>query len=537
MSMKKQKQIKEQEKKLNHIENITEGQDENQGTAVCRKASRIWKWIILVLIILVALAAAGAYIAAAMYYRAHFFPNTMINGIDCSDMETGKVAGLLDEQIRGYRLTVTGRDYSTGESGASLGEILPEDIGLTYANTEEEAERLLTEQNEWSWIQVYLGKKTFSYQLVQGVTFDADKLKSLVFAWDAFQQENMQKAQDAYISEYSAKLNGYEIIPETIGTEFSADEVFQAISHAIAVQEEALDVEALGVYTDAAVKQDDKTMQEAVNSANTWLSTSITYDWNGNEILLDKELLKDWISVVKNEAVLNEKQVESFVREQASQFDTYGKDRRFMTALGVELTLPSGYYGWKTDTAAETEELLALIRQGSTAEREPIYSSTAKQKGMSDIGSSYVEADMTHQHLYLYYNGRLVLETDFVSGNMSDDSATPEGVFGIAYKTTNAVLRGRDYVTPVNYWMPFYNNYGMHDATWRDEFGGDIYLTEGSHGCLNLPLDKAATIYQYMSAGFPVICYYYDIDPLAGQQPEEEVIVYEFNPGADDEDE
>ena len=92
---------------------------------------------------------------------------------------------------------------------------------------------------------------------------------------------------------------------------------------------------------------------------------------------------------------------------------------------------------------------------------------------------------------------------------MSNGNTTPDGVCGITYKTTNAVLRGRDYETPVNYWMPFNGNVGMHDATWRSEFGGDIYLTNGSHGCINLPLDMAAAIYEYMSTGFPVICYYY----------------------------
>ena len=102
------------------------------------------------------------------------------------------------------------------------------------------------------------------------------------------------------------------------------------------------------------------------------------------------------------------------------------------------------------------------------------------------------------------------------------DCVTPAGVFGISYKTTNAVLRGATYETPVNYWMPFYGNFGMHDATWRSEFGGDIYIANGSHGCVNLPLDAAATIYQHISAGFPVICYYYQVDPLAVSQPEEE---------------
>lgn len=496
------------------------------------------KWIILVLFLLILIAGAGVYYRGAVYYKTHFFPNTVINDIACGDMEAEAAAQLLSGRIEGYHLTVTGRDYSTGESGALLGEISPEEIDLTYADMQSETERLLAEQNQWSWLSAYFGKQDVSYELNRGITYNSDKLKKLVLAWEAFLPENMRKAQDAYISEYSSRLNGYEVVPEVIGTEFAADEALQKIGEMIAAQKESLDLEAQGSYVDLAVKQEVQVLQDAVSAANTWLSANITYDWNGNYVLLDKELLREWISIVQNEAVLDEKQVEGFVRKQASQFDTYGKNRKFTTTHGVELTLPSGYYGWLTDVDAETQELSNLIRQGSNVKREPIYSSVARQKGMSDIGDSYVEADMTHQHLYLYNKGQLILETDFVSGNMSNDSATPQGVFGIAYKTTNVVLRGRDYESPVSYWMPYYGNYGMHDATWRDEFGGDIYLTDGSHGCLNLPLDKAAEIYQYMSKGFPVVCYFYDVDPLAGQRPAAgSEIVYEFNPHPDDDEE
>jgi len=173
--------------------------------------------------------------------------------------------------------------------------------------------------------------------------------------------------------------------------------------------------------------------------------------------------------------------------------------------------LPTGGFGWKTDRAAVTEELLKMLEEGAVTKAEPVYSNTAPWHGMNDIGNSYVEADLSNQHLYLYSKGELVFETDFVSGamNSTPDCITPAGVFDITYKTTNAVLRGSDYETPVSYWMPFYGNYGMHDATWRWEFGGDIFMTNGSHGCLNLPLDSAATIYNYMHEGFPVICYYY----------------------------
>jgi lipoprotein-anchoring transpeptidase ErfK/SrfK len=136
-----------------------------------------------------------------------------------------------------------------------------------------------------------------------------------------------------------------------------------------------------------------------------------------------------------------------------------------------------------------------------------------------------VEVDMTNQHLYLYQNGTVELESDFVSGNMSKGYNTPAGVFGLTYKTKNAVLRGADYATPVNYWMPFNGNVGMHDATWRSSFGGNIYLTSGSHGCINLPLDKAKEIYQYMSENFPIICYYYPegmLEPVSSETPETE---------------
>lgn len=111
-----------------------------------------------------------------------------------------------------------------------------------------------------------------------------------------------------------------------------------------------------------------------------------------------------------------------------------------------------------------------------------------------------------------------MVETDFVSGTMVStyDCVTPEGIFGLAYKTKNAVLKGATYRTPVSYWMPFYGNYGMHDANWRGSFGGQIFITNGSHGCINLPPDKAKEIYEYVSEGFPVVCYYYQGAPYIG---------------------
>lgn len=473
--------------------------------------------IIPAVIVLVLL---GIYIGIAVHYRTHFLPNTSINGMDCSDLDAAQVAGLLEHQLQAYLLEILGRDYRTTESGAVLGIITASDISLTYAESSRiSVEQLLEQQNIYSWPIRMLGHHSYGTSLVMGVSYDETLLSQQLTGWEACQKKNMIAPEDAYISEYSEQLKGYEIIPETIGTRFDVEQLRDLVHAAIITQETTLDIEAAGCYEEAAVTRQDAKLAAAVGEANKMLGAQVTYDWNGTEVILDAELLKEWVSIEGNKAVLDEDAVKAFVKEQAESYDTYGKPRNFVTTLGVELTLPSGYYGWLTDKEAETEELLKLIYAGSVEKREPVYGSTARKKGMSDIGSSYVEADLTHQHLYLYQDGNIVFETDFVSGSMSStpDCVTPQGVFGLTYKTTNAVLRGANYETPVNYWMPFYGNFGMHDATWRSVFGGDIYITGGSHGCINLPLEAAATIYEYVSTGFPVICYYYPVDPLAEQ--------------------
>lgn len=489
-------------------EPVGKAEESNNNTTDEPKKKRKHVEIIIGGIILILLIAAGIfYWRTAVHYQNHFLPNTSINGINCSELNANQVALMLDGEIQEYKLEVTGRLNEEGENGV-LGEISAQDINLQYAGTLSAVEHLLERQNEWLWIEKFTNKHFF-HDLVQGVDFDEEMLEACVNEWDAF--HNMEKPRDAYISEYSEEKGEYEIIPETIGTELDEECAMEFISNAIIMQaESSVNLENAGCYAEAAIKSDDKDLIESVNAVNTWLDTVITYDWNDREVVVDKEIIREWISFEENEPQLDEEAVAEFVSAQAAEYDTYGKYRRFMTTLGVELNLPSGYYGWKTDIEGETAELIQLIYEGSTQEREPLYTSKGRWKGINDIGNTYVEADLTNQHLYLYYQGNLVLETDFVSGApYLPGCATPAGVFGLSYKTTNAVLRGQDYETPVSYWMPFYGNFGMHDATWRTEFGGDIYLTDGSHGCLNLPLDKAEAIYGYMSEGFPIICYYY----------------------------
>ncbi len=118
--------------------------------------------------------------------------------------------------------------------------------------------------------------------------------------------------------------------------------------------------------------------------------------------------------------------------------------------------------------------------------------------------------NLTAQHMFLYVDGNKVMESDFVSGNVARGFATPPGIFGIMYKQRDAVLRGPGYASPVRFWMPFNGGIGFHDANWRGQFGGSIYRTNGSHGCVNMPYEAAKTLFENIYTGMPVICYNLD---------------------------
>ena len=453
--------------------------------------------IIGVLLILIGV----AYIAVSMYFRSHFLPNTDINGIDCSYQDAGTAAGYLEEQSQLYELDLVDQD------GNTAGTIHASDIDLKI-DISGDIDDILAQQNIYDWIFALNSRS--SHTIIYDVIFDEDKLVNLLEQFEDLQKENMEQPQNAYIGEYSETLKGYEIIPETRGSVLDLEKVGQALLMAVKTGEAKLDLEAAGCYVRAEITSEDVNLNQKLDTMNTWVGACITYDWNGTEVVLDGSIIHEWIVEEDGRLVLSEDAAADFVAHNAKEYDTYGKKRRFTTTSGQELTLPSGAYGWKTDRKQEVQELLILVEEGSVSEREPVYTTKGFHKGSDDIGSSYVEIDLTNQHLYLYEDGKIVLESDFVSGDMTKKGRmTPPGVFGLTYKTKNAVLRGEDYETPVNYWMPFNGNIGMHDATWRRKFGGEVYITNGSHGCINLPLNNAKEIYSYISTGFPVICYYY----------------------------
>lgn len=114
-----------------------------------------------------------------------------------------------------------------------------------------------------------------------------------------------------------------------------------------------------------------------------------------------------------------------------------------------------------------------------------------------------IEIDLKDQRITLYCENDVLITSKIVSGKPS--TPTNIGSFKIKTKETNRYLKGEDYNTYVNFWMPFDGGIGLHDATWRKKFGDEIYLKKGSHGCINLPYEIAEYIYNNVNVGTKVL--------------------------------
>lgn len=235
----------------------------------------------------------------------------------------------------------------------------------------------------------------------------------------------------------------------------------------------------------------------------------MTYKFGKKKEVLDGEEIGKWFLVdEKNNVSVASEQITAYVDRLADKWDTVGKAKKLKTSTGKEVEVEGGDYGWKIDREKETEELTKIILAGETATREPEYEKTASSRGKKDYGNTYVEVDLTAQHLTYHKDGEVILESDFVSGNEAKGWNTPTGAYGLYYKERNRILRGQGYASPVSFWMPFNGGVGFHDAKWRGSFGGTYYKRNGSHGCINLPYSAAKTLYDNIEAGCAVLVYY-----------------------------
>ncbi len=439
----------------------------------------------------------AAYFIVAIYFNSHVFPNTYIQEVSISGESQAGIEKKINSMLDDYSLVLITREDETEVIDCA-------DVKLAFV-TEDYGEKLIAAQNILEWPKHLFEKTVFTSKF--DMQYDEQMLDDVIGSLECVSSTDVVQPEDAYIADYVSG-EGFKILPEVPGNTIDRDALKGAVIDALLSMDDEIDLDEEGCYVEPGVYSTDEDITEQAEYLNRFTDTRIVYTFGDDEVVVDGDVVYEWMNISKKGKVtIDTDKVRAFVDSLGSKYDTIFRTRKFVTTYGKEITLSEGDYGWWMNRAAETEELVKLVKKGKQENRKPVYYQEASQYGANDYGNTYVEINLTAQHLYVYKDGSMVLESDFVSGKDTPDRRTPSGVYGITYKERDATLVGEDYETPVSYWMPFNKHIGMHDAIWRNRFGANLYKAGGSHGCINLPFYVAEKIYNIVEKGTPVICY------------------------------
>lgn len=440
------------------------------------------------------------YLGIAAFFMSHFLVNTSINGKDFSGKTVADVEAYLKEQVADYELTIL-------EQNNVSDVITGSEISLAYKENSR-VQDALENQRQLLWLISLFSESDTDITIE--VEYDEAALEGKIQNLQAVTAEQVDPV--AAHPEYDG--NSFVVAEEQYGTTVDMETLTAKIKEHITEFDTTLDMMDEECYVMPAYTSDSPEVQAACDEMNKYLKASITYPMDEN-VVVDKDLISEWVTYDDEMKVtFNEDAVREWMREFGKKYDTLGSTRTITTPTGKTAEVSGGTYGWSVDEETETKNLINSIKNGEVAERAPAYKQTAASHGAQDWGSTYIEVDIAAQHMWYIVDGSVAMESDVVTGLPDGDRDTPTGVYSILYTERDSTLKGEidpdtgkpSYETPVAFWMPFtWQGHGFHDATWKSSFGGSVYQTDGSHGCVNMPYAKAEQLFNMISAGTPVI--------------------------------
>lgn len=456
---------------------------------------------IFLLFCVIALHVMIAYVGLAFYYRNAFEYGTWINSIYCTGKSIEEVNKELAGQFSYEGITVYDKE-------GSAYQIPAQDIDYQY-DFAEALNLYLNRQNAWLWVDSFW--KIRDEEIKPVIFYNKEKLESCFDGISCLQEDTGERELTIVKTP-----QGYELRNERCGV-LDTGKAKAVIEEAINNTQPYVSLEEAGCYYDMELTDEMQDTLHLWEMIEAFQDCHIVYQMGEDTIPIDASIVCDWIKLDEDgnfaldeqgNLQLREEAIPEFIEALAKEYDTIGGIREFTTTTRGIITIEGGIYGNQIDKEAETAYLQEAFARKADEVHTPAYLQAAAKQGKDDIGDTYVEIDMGAQIMYYYENGILQIETPVVTGNTSRRMGTPSGVNYVYLKQTNRILRGEGYASHVNFWMPVKGNIGIHDASWRSSYGGQIYQTNGSHGCINTPYDAMSKMYEMVEVGTPVIMYY-----------------------------
>ena len=448
------------------------------------------------------------YCIVANSYKNRFLPHTYINGFDMGRMSAADAEAILKKSVETYSLEL-------GFRGGGEEVLTSRDVDLTYVSSNE-VEKILAEQNRAGWIRNFMGKRS-TYNVSTSFHFDSDKLRSYLESLPEFHEANITKPQDARIVR---KVNNtFQVATEVEGNEPNEDAIFEDVDKAINASEARLNLAACeGAYVEPGIRSDDEDLNYTVERFNSLVNCNITITTkDGSVEQYGRDDFVEWITYSEETGSWSVSKEALYTKCWNIMQAIADRDNDKKTVVEYDskycgkVVLPCATYGYVVDVEAETDKMYeALINRHDA---DIVISNSTTETMDPTGGGTYVEVDVTNQVVTYFRNGEVYMEMACVTGKEADaERRTPSGVFSVLDKVRDTVLGsleapdpGQRYESHVDVWMPFYESYGMHDASWRENFGGSWYYQYGSHGCVNLPPSEARALFDAIEIFTPVI--------------------------------
>ncbi|MCM1499712.1 MAG: L,D-transpeptidase family protein [Clostridium sp.] len=467
-----------------------------------------------------------AYIWGFVYFSAHFYPDAAINGVDVSNMNKADAAAVLNRFYEAYQLTLLTVD---GSEVVIDGKDIVMEVSL-----HDEFKKCFDAQEAYLWFVNIMEHHDF--EIGADASWNEDFLNDQFDEMDILEKKEMVAPEDAYVG---VENGSFTIVKEVMGSTIKEDDFKKAVISSLQTVQSKLDLVEAGCYDFPQVYDTDEELQKEYEAKNVYGENEIKLQMDDLTLEPGMELYDEVLEKSGDAYEISKSKVQEYVTDLAKQYNTLGTERTFVSSFNSRKVEVLGEaFGYELNQEKTTDALYKALNAGKAATVEAVFDNKGYTlQGDNDIGNTYVEVNLSEQHVIAYKNGKKIAEGDCVSGKEATGNGTCIGLYAIQGKQSPAVLRGEkvaktktvtkkkkgkkvkvqettmeyEYESPVTFWMPFNGGIGLHDAAgWRSQYGGSIYYYSGSHGCVNLPYDLAKTIYENFDVGDPVVVYFWD---------------------------
>lgn len=449
------------------------------------------------------------YFLYSLNYHDRFMPNSEAFGVDITDKSVDQAAMELHKKLDQMTFHVV-------EDGKVLYNIKSKDIDLKK-NYVPFLKQKIEKQNPALW-----GVKTLSlaqasddndYRINENikVSINSDNLNRI-------EQEIENKVKSKRIEPKNAEIvlteDGYQLNKEVEGNTIDFEKLQNKIRKSIYNANDQI-VLSESDYKRPTIRENNPIIQKNFKRIKKYEGTEIVYQIaNAATINIPKDKIISWINYDGKNLSLDENKIYNFISNANDNYTTMGITRKFKTADGNLINLKGGTYGRAIKINDDVAKFKAALEKGeSTQIQASTFGQGQNEPDANNIGNTYVEVSKAKQHEWVFVDGKLFVESDIVTGKPKNNNDTPTGTFAIWNKQTDQTLKGLNddgtkYASPVKYWMPIdYTGVGLHDSPWQQKYGGDWFVNNGSHGCINNPPEIIAKFYQVLPIGTPVIIY------------------------------